>query len=185
MSNGIKYTTYPDNILKVLLGENSFREYMSTVKNIDIENALEKMYETLTPRESTVLRTRYSKCKTLKEVGIELGVSGERVREIEAKALRKMRHPVRLKALYGEEIIFNSNPNSSPNLTKYPFLSSLNLSARTFNALCRAGYTDSNDFDIITKTDVMKIRGLGSKGFSELITALDKVGIFLDEGEEY
>ncbi len=160
MNNITKHIPYPKNILRAILGEDSFKEYIETVKDIDIENAIEKIYKTLTPKECAVLKSRYIDRKTLTEVGLDFGVSRERIRQIEAKALRKMRHPARLQALYGEEIIFN---NSSPNLIKYPFLSSLNLSTRTFNALCRAGYTDYYDFDRATQLDFMKVRGLRKK----------------------
>ena len=58
---------------------------------------------TLTPREEKVLRLRYGlddgKVRTLEEVGKEFNVTRERIRQIEAKALRKLRHPSRYKKL--------------------------------------------------------------------------------------
>jgi RNA polymerase primary sigma factor len=59
--------------------------------------------DTLTPREEKVLRLRYGiddgKPRTLEEVGREFNVTRERIRQIEAKALRKLRHPSRSKKL--------------------------------------------------------------------------------------
>ena len=59
--------------------------------------------DTLTPREEKVLRLRYGlddgKPRTLEEVGREFDVTRERIRQIEAKALRKLRHPSRSKRL--------------------------------------------------------------------------------------
>ena len=59
--------------------------------------------DTLTPREEKVLRLRYglddSRPRTLEEVGKEFNVTRERIRQIEAKALRKLRHPSRSKKL--------------------------------------------------------------------------------------
>ena len=59
--------------------------------------------DTLTPREEKVLRLRYGiddgKPRTLEEVGREFNVTRERIRQIEAKALRKLRHPSRSKRL--------------------------------------------------------------------------------------
>jgi RNA polymerase primary sigma factor len=58
---------------------------------------------TLTPREETVLKLRFGiadgRGKTLEEVGKEFHVTRERIRQIEAKALRKLRHPSRSKRL--------------------------------------------------------------------------------------
>ncbi len=60
--------------------------------------------ETLTPREQKVIRLRYglddSHPRTLEEVGREFNVTRERIRQIEAKALRKLRHPNRSKKLH-------------------------------------------------------------------------------------
>ncbi len=59
--------------------------------------------ETLTPREAKVLRLRFGlddgRARTLEEVGEEFNVTRERIRQIEAKALRKLRHPSRNKKL--------------------------------------------------------------------------------------
>ena len=61
--------------------------------------------DTLTPREQKVIRLRYglddSHPRTLEEVGREFNVTRERIRQIEAKALRKLRAPNRSKGLKG------------------------------------------------------------------------------------
>ena len=58
---------------------------------------------TLTPREKKVLQLRFGlndgRSRTLEEVGNVFGVTRERIRQIEAKALRKLRHPSRSKKL--------------------------------------------------------------------------------------
>lgn len=65
----------------------------------DLHRRLDAMLATLTPREERVLRLRYFEDMTLDEVGDEVGVCRERIRQIEAKALRKFRHPSRSKKL--------------------------------------------------------------------------------------
>ena len=66
------------------------------------ENLTEAL-DTLTEREADVLRMRYGLCgtppQTLEEVGQHFGVTRERIRQIEGKALRKLRHPTRAKKL--------------------------------------------------------------------------------------
>ena len=61
------------------------------------------MLETLTEREQKVLKLRFGlvdgRPRTLEEVGKEFNVTRERIRQIEAKALRKLRHPSRSKKL--------------------------------------------------------------------------------------
>ena len=68
-----------------------------------LKEQLLEILDTLTPREEKVLRLRYGlddgKPRTLEEVGKEFNVTRERIRQIEAKALRKLRHPTRSKRL--------------------------------------------------------------------------------------
>lgn len=68
-----------------------------------LKEQLEEVMKTLTPREAKVLRLRFGlddgKARTLEEVGKEFDVTRERIRQIEAKALRKLRHPSRSKKL--------------------------------------------------------------------------------------
>ncbi len=68
-----------------------------------LREQLLQVLDTLTPRENEVIRKRYglddSRPKTLEEVGKEFNVTRERIRQIEAKALRKLRHPNRTKKL--------------------------------------------------------------------------------------
>jgi RNA polymerase primary sigma factor len=68
-----------------------------------LKEQLEEVLDTLTNREEKVLRLRFGltdgRARTLEEVGQVFGVTRERIRQIEAKALRKLRHPTRSKKL--------------------------------------------------------------------------------------
>lgn len=68
-----------------------------------LKEQLEEVLETLTEREEKVLKLRFGledgRSRTLEEVGKEFNVTRERIRQIEAKALRKLRHPSRSKKL--------------------------------------------------------------------------------------
>ena len=71
----------------------------------DLSDQTQRVLATLTPREEKVLRMRFGVGEkqdyTLEEVGKVLGVTRERVRQIEAKAIRRLRHPTRVKLLKG------------------------------------------------------------------------------------
>lgn len=70
-----------------------------------LKEQLIHVMETLTPREQEVLRLRFGlddgRTRTLEEVGVKFNVTRERIRQIETKALRKLRHPSRSKQLKG------------------------------------------------------------------------------------
>jgi RNA polymerase primary sigma factor len=74
-----------------------------------LKDQITKLLDTLTDREQKVLILRFGlsdgRSRTLEEVGKEFNVTRERIRQIEAKALRKLRHPSRAKMLKGYDII--------------------------------------------------------------------------------
>lgn len=80
--------TYPENLIAVVLGKESV-----TMVNDDIVKGLEYILSKITTRERYVLEYRYKEGYTLEEIGAKLEVSRERVRQIEMRAIRRLRHP--------------------------------------------------------------------------------------------
>ena len=79
-------------------------EYLRTESQV-LKEKLGNVLQTLTERERKVLQLRFGLgdgyCRTLEEVGRQFRVTRERIRQIEAKALRKMRHPTRQRQIEG------------------------------------------------------------------------------------
>ena len=92
-----------DSKMSDFIEDESAKSPMEVASQKLLHEQLLAVIETLTPREQQVIRERYGlidgKAKTLEEVGKEFSVTRERIRQIEAKALRKLKHPNRSKKL--------------------------------------------------------------------------------------
>jgi RNA polymerase primary sigma factor len=78
---------------------------VEAVIDVDLQEQTESVLKTLTPREETVIKMRFGigdgSERSLEEVGQSFWVTRERIRQIEAKALHKLRHPSRSRKLRG------------------------------------------------------------------------------------
>lgn len=92
-----------DSKMSDFIEDESAKSPMDVASQKLLHEQLLAVIDTLTPREQQVIRERYGlidgKSKTLEEVGKEFSVTRERIRQIEAKALRKLKHPNRSKKL--------------------------------------------------------------------------------------
>jgi len=92
-----------DSVLSDFIEDEGSAAPTEAVSFTMLKEQLLGVLDTLTPREEKVLRLRYGlddgRSRTLEEVGKEFNVTRERIRQIEAKALRKLRHPSRSKRL--------------------------------------------------------------------------------------
>ena len=92
-----------DSKMSDFIEDESAKSPMEVASQKLLHEQLLAVIDTLTPREQQVIRERYGlidgKSKTLEEVGREFSVTRERIRQIEAKALRKLKHPNRSKRL--------------------------------------------------------------------------------------
>jgi len=76
-----------------------YQEALVEVYEHEQTEAMEAVLKTLTKREASVLKAKYYQDKFLKTIATELGIGYERIRQIEAHALRKLRHPIRLRMI--------------------------------------------------------------------------------------
>ena len=92
-----------DSHLGDFIPDNEADEPVEATSYTILQEQLQEVMDTLTPREAEVLRLRFGledgHPRTLEEVGLAFDVTRERIRQIEAKALRKLRHPSRAKKL--------------------------------------------------------------------------------------
>jgi RNA polymerase sigma factor (sigma-70 family) len=80
---------------------------MPEVSSSVIKNLISQVLLTLTPREERVIRERFLNNKTLEEIGQTFSVTRNRIRQIEAKALRKLKHPLRSEIL--KDLTYKTN----------------------------------------------------------------------------
>lgn len=92
-----------DTELEDFVGDKNSPSPYSDAERIEMSEQIQMVLKTLSPKEERVIRMRFGigedRDHTLEEVGRFLSITRERVRQIEAKALRKLKHPSRLKAL--------------------------------------------------------------------------------------
>lgn len=92
-----------DTELEDFIGDKNSPSPYSDAESKEVSGYIQKVLGTLTPKEEKVIRMRFGigvdRDHTLEEVGRHLFITRERVRQIEAKALRKLKHPSRLRAL--------------------------------------------------------------------------------------
>ena len=182
--------TYPDNLLyDIIGGEWEFP------RPGDFDGSLEYVLRTLTERERRVLAFRYKDGLTFEEIGKRECVTRERIRQIHAKSLRKLRRPDRLnylkhgvsgtiarKAESAREAVLASMPK--PDKPEDITLEELELSVRSYNCLKRAGMNTLRDVAEMTFNELCNVRNLGKRSIDEICAVLTNYGIRLKKGGE-
>lgn len=176
---------YPQNLIFDIFGRIDFEI------SEDTEIGLNYCLETLSKRERKVLAEYYEKENTFKGIAKIFSNSAERIRQIHAKALRKLRNPRRIKYIefgykkYTEMIekekeeIQRKIENKEPAELK---IEELNLSVRGYNCMKRAGINIISDLK--SREQLMGVRNLVRKTFDEILGKLKDVGYEVPYGED-
>lgn len=209
--NRIKNFDYPLDFIDALFGNADMIDIAYIEAHFD-EN-IKEVLQTITEREARIVTKRLIEGFTLESVGRQEGVTRERIREIEAKALRKLRHPSRLRIIrYGREVLelqddINKlqqdllhkkanliNAINNPELIELTAeeeilsrlstrIEDIDLSVRAFNGLKRGGIHTLSQLVQKTEWDLRKIRNIGGKCVREIKTKLEEMGFSLKSDE--
>lgn len=198
LKKDIRYD-YPRNLMAAIMKQDYYNDRLPDIE--DVTNTL----LTLLPHEKDVIEFRYKDGLTLKETGEYIGVTGERIRQIELKALRKLRHKSRLNNLVYVQvkasdynvllnevrklradvsrlmIEMDTDPDFIIKKNKQVSIDELNLSIRPYNCLKRAGINTIGD---ILTHDLLRVRNLGRKSLHEIVNVVESYG-FSDEMSKY
>ena len=185
----LKEIGFPDNLMLNLL---NIKDLTDTVTYKDLEFRYEtppeseviKVLKTLTEREEEVIYKRFKELKTFEEIANDYSVTRGRVRQIEAKALRKLRYPTRLDKLIYVKVPYreiydlkNTVSYLKESLPDYVrpvvLLDDLNLSVRPYNCLKRLGVHFARE---ILDIDLRKVRSLGRRSLLEVVEKMVRAG---------
>ena len=205
---------YPYNLIPVINGEND-DSYLRTNADEDYQEP-KKYYSpgimedvmsiVLTERENKILQMRYEWGMSLEEAGKECGVTRERIRQVEAKAIRKLRsHRYEIRCVPEAELrkatnevehykaqaeylqaeldkIRNITPEQRTEAEKKgTFLETsideLDLSVRSYSCCKRAGINTLGDLCGKTYTEMQKVRNLGKKSLQEIAQKMTEYGL--------
>ena len=183
--------TYPYNLLAQMFGPEGVTTDFAITKELisDLDQLLDKY---LTEPEAYVLRLRYINELKLEDIANLRDVTRERIRQIEAKALRRLRHVVYTQSLLlSKQILNKKNEIKSlesqiqkvrenmdgimPDPANKP-IEELPLSVREFNGLKRSGINNVHDIlEAINNIKIMGIRQLGPGSINNIINVLQKL----------
>lgn len=185
----LKEIGFPDNLMLNLL---NIKDLTDTVTYKDSEFRYEtppeseviKVLKTLTEREEEVIYKRFKEFKSFEEIANDYSVTRGRIRQIEAKALRKLRYPTRLDKLIYVKVPYreiydlkNTVSYLKESLPDYVrpvvLLDDLNLSVRPYNCLKRLGVHFARE---ILDIDLRKVHNLGRRSLLEVVEKMVRAG---------
>ena len=178
---------YPKNLLLVIQVTAVYPTELPA-DNItdDIIAGLEHALSTLAEREQKIIRMRYQEHLPLREIGVAIGVTTERIRSLDDKILRKLREPQRLGYIkYGKlgyEALISQREEEKRNavdiMQRQMTLEELDLSVRSFNCLKKRGCDTVDDVANLSEEEIIKTKNLGRKSMIEIAQALQAIGVY-------
>ena len=177
---------YPINLLKTIAAEQTRFEFNADEITEDKLDGLAHIIASLPEREQQILQLRYQERKTLREIGEIVGVTLERIRSQEHKALHHLSTPPRLGYIkYGkvayEKLIAERKAEKEKEYNERGFnipLEELDLSVRAFNNLKKIGCNTVADVVEITEEKILSVKSLGVKTRPEIAIKLVSLGAF-------
>ena len=186
-------------------------DYKQIVENFDAN--WEYLKKTLPPREERVIEAYFKEGLTFEKIAKEFGVTRERIRQIEAKAIKRLSHPTRVNVLimnienlnekdslkekieqeilYLRKKLWNITNNSEvfveesrEELLLDIDIEIIDLSLRSYNCLKRAEINTIRDLTKMSVNDLLKVRNLGKKCVEEIQNKLNEMGYHLKDQEE-
>ena len=182
---------YPNNLLKVI-NDTCKKIHINDVTE-DIKAGLAHNLTSLSERDQKIISLRYRERKTLKEIAEQLGVTPERIRSLENKAIMRLRHPCCLGyIIYGKkgyEKLVEERKKARERENKQCILQmtleELDLSVRSFNCLKKKNYNTINDIASLSEDEILSIRNLGRRSIVEIAETLYKLGVYNTTWEKF
>ena len=177
---------YPLNLFKAIEAEKTQFQFSIEEITADKLEGLEYALTELTEREMQILFLRYQERKTLKEIGEIIGVTAERIRSQELRAIYRLRKPPLLGYIkYGkvacEQLIATRKAEKEKEYNERGFnipLEELDLSVRAFNNLKKIGCDTVADVVDLTEEKILSVNSLGVKTRTEIAQRLDSLGAY-------
>ena len=176
----VRAKEYPENIICAIWGEKDISNLELNADFDVLEERIEKMLDELYPREKDVLHYRYKEQLTLQVIAEKYDLCAQRIRQIEAKALRKLRSPRRSSFIKTgidvevekKRILENAIKQKESTMQNMSFdkigVEHLDLSVRSYNCLKRAGYNTLKDLLMMSDDDFWRVRNMGAKSIEEV-----------------
>ena len=177
---------YPLNLLKAMEAAKTHFEFVADIPTEDQIKGLEYALSQLTERERQILQLRYQERKTLKAIGDIIGVTPERIRSQESRAIFRLVKPPLLGYIkYGkvafEQILAERKAEKEKEYNERGFnipLEELDLSVRAFNNLKKIGCDTVADVVELTDEKILSVSSLGKKTRTEIAIKLVSLGAF-------